>query len=175
MREQQEVTYKLLYSSSHLRRHFSNPFEKCSIIKRLQNPRECEWMRGEQPKQGIFIVNVIHLRKIFCNKTILVSFNGSINPILNLEDPYKTNLRFYQRKIKLYGSYSTLYKKLVESLDYLIVTRPNISYNFLQVRQFLCTPQSTHNVVVLRILDTLSALPQIEGQLLVIVFFLIPL
>lgn len=104
MREQQEVTYKLLYSSSHLRRHFSNPFEKCSIIKRLQNPRECEWMRGEQPKQGIFIVNVIHLRKIFCNKTILVSFNGSINPILNLEDPYKTNLRFYQRKIKLVSS-----------------------------------------------------------------------
>lgn len=104
MREQQEVTYKLLYSSFHLRRHFSNPFEKCSIIKRLQNPRECEWMRGEQPKQGIFIVNVIHLRKIFCNKTILVSFNGSINPILNLEDPYKTNLRFYQRKIKLVSS-----------------------------------------------------------------------
>lgn len=104
MREQQEVTYKLLYSSSHLRRHFSNPFEKCSIIKRLQSPREREWMRGEQPKQGIFIVNVIHLRKIFCNKTILVSFNGSINPILNLEDPYKTNHRFHQRKIKLVSS-----------------------------------------------------------------------
>jgi len=46
----------------------------------------------------------------------------------------------------------SLYKRLVDSLVYLTVTRPNIFYAIHQVSQYLSTPQSTHYAVVLRIL-----------------------
>ena len=45
----------------------------------------------------------------------------------------------------------SLYKSLVGSLVYLIVTRPDISYAVHQVSQYLSAPQLTHYVVVLRI------------------------
>ena len=45
----------------------------------------------------------------------------------------------------------TLYRHLVGSLVYLIVTRPDISYVVHQVSQFMAAPRSTHFSAVLRI------------------------
>jgi len=45
----------------------------------------------------------------------------------------------------------TLYRHLVGSLVYLIVTRPDISYAVHHVIQFMATPHSTHFFVILRI------------------------
>ena len=93
----------------------------------------------------------------------------------------------------------SLYKRLVGSLVYLIVTRPDISYAIHQVSQFLYAPRSTHyaaNLSILRYLkgtlfhgfSTLLSLllfsvyslmligqeiPLIKGQPPVIVFFLV--
>ena len=51
---------------------------------------------------------------------------------------------------------ATLYKQLVGSLIYLIVTRLNISYAVHVVSQFMAAPRSPHYAVVLRILRYLK-------------------
>jgi hypothetical protein len=51
---------------------------------------------------------------------------------------------------------ATLYRQLVGSLVYLIVTRPNISYAVHIVSQFMAAPQSLHYATVLRILRYLK-------------------
>jgi hypothetical protein len=51
---------------------------------------------------------------------------------------------------------STLYRHLVGSLIYLIVTRPDISYAVHQVRQFMAAPRSTHFSAVLCIIRYLK-------------------
>ena len=50
----------------------------------------------------------------------------------------------------------SLYRHLVGSLVYLIVTRPNISYAVHQVSQYLSAPRSTYYAAVLRILRYLK-------------------
>ena len=50
----------------------------------------------------------------------------------------------------------SLYRRLVGSLIYLTVTRPNISYAIHQVSQYLSAPWSTHYAAVLRILRYLK-------------------
>ena len=51
----------------------------------------------------------------------------------------------------------SLYKRLVGSLVYLIVTHPEISYVVHQVSQYLSAPRSIHYAVVLRILQYLKS------------------
>ena len=53
----------------------------------------------------------------------------------------------------------SLYRRLVGSLVYLIVTRPDISYDVHQVSQYLSAPRSTHYIVVLHILRYLKGTP----------------
>ena len=50
----------------------------------------------------------------------------------------------------------SLYRRLVGSLVYLTVTRPDISYAVHQVSQYLFAPQSTHYAAILRILRYLK-------------------
>ena len=50
----------------------------------------------------------------------------------------------------------SLYRRLVGSLVYLIVTRPDISYAVHQLSQYLSAPRSTHYAIVLRILRYLK-------------------
>ncbi|RVW71923.1 Retrovirus-related Pol polyprotein from transposon TNT 1-94 [Vitis vinifera] len=50
----------------------------------------------------------------------------------------------------------SLYRRLVGSLVYLTITRPDISYVVHQVSQYLSAPRSTHYAVVLRILRYLK-------------------
>ena len=50
----------------------------------------------------------------------------------------------------------SLYRRLVDSLVYLTVTRLDISYAVHQVSQYLSAPRSTHYVAVLRILRYLK-------------------
>ena len=49
-------------------------------------------------------------------------------------------------------SYGTLYRQLVDSLIYLIVTQPDIAHVVHIVSQFMIAYHTTHFVVVLRIL-----------------------
>ena len=50
----------------------------------------------------------------------------------------------------------SLYRRLVGSLVYLIVTCPDISYVVYQVSQYLSAPRSTHYAAILRILRYLK-------------------
>ena len=50
----------------------------------------------------------------------------------------------------------SLYKQLVGSLVYLVVTHPDISYAVHQVSQYMSAPRSTHYVAILRILQYLK-------------------
>ena len=50
----------------------------------------------------------------------------------------------------------SLYKRLVDNLVYLTITRPDISYAVHQVSQYLSAPRSTHYAAILRILRYLK-------------------
>ena len=50
----------------------------------------------------------------------------------------------------------SLYRRLVDSLVYLTVTCPNITYAIHQVSQYLSAPRSTHYAAILRILRYLK-------------------
>ena len=60
---------------------------------------------------------------------------------------------------KLLNDPST-YRRLVEKLNYLIVTRPNISFATSVVSQFLESPYTTHLKAVFRILKHLKGAPE---------------
>ena len=66
---------------------------------------------------------------------------------------YKCRLNSYDGELL---SDATLYRRLVGSLIYLTVTRPDISYAVHVVSQFMASPRSSHYVVVLRILRYLK-------------------
>ncbi|RVW35384.1 Retrovirus-related Pol polyprotein from transposon RE1 [Vitis vinifera] len=70
---------------------------------------------------------------------------GHLSYFLDLEITHSTD-----------GLYITQTKRLVDSLVYLTVTRPNISYAVHQVSQYLSAPRSTHYAAVLRILRYLK-------------------
>ena len=52
----------------------------------------------------------------------------------------------------------SLYRRLIDSLVYLTVTHPDISYTVHQVSQYLSAPRSTHYATVLRIFRYLKGL-----------------
>ncbi|RVW56960.1 Retrovirus-related Pol polyprotein from transposon TNT 1-94 [Vitis vinifera] len=70
---------------------------------------------------------------------------GHLSYFLGLEITHSTD-----------GLYITQAKRLVGSLVYLTVTRPDISYAVHQVSQYLSAPRSTHYAAVLRILRYLK-------------------
>ena len=53
----------------------------------------------------------------------------------------------------------TVFRQLVGSLNYLTITRPNISFVVQQVNQFMHTPRHLHLAVVRRIIKYLRRTP----------------
>ena len=53
----------------------------------------------------------------------------------------------------------TVFRQLVGSLNYLTITRPNISFAVQQVSQFMHTPRHLHLAVVRRIIKYLCGTP----------------
>jgi hypothetical protein len=53
----------------------------------------------------------------------------------------------------------TMYQQLVGSLNYLTITRPDISFAVQQVSQFMHTPRHLHLAVVRRIIRYLKGSP----------------
>lgn len=70
-------------------------------------------------------------------------------------------------------SYPTLYRSLVDVLQYLTITRPDLSYAVNQVNQLLHAPTSDHFQVVKRILDMLTAFCLMDFILLLHDFFMV--
>ena len=73
--------------------------------------------------------------------------------IVNTPIEYNCRLNSHDGKSP---SDTTLYRQLVGSLIYLIVTRPDISYAVHVVSQFMAAPRSPHYAAVLRILRYLK-------------------
>ena len=76
---------------------------------------------------------------------------GHLNYFLGLEITYSTNGLYITQ-----AKYPFLYGRLVGSLLYLTVIRPDISYAVYQVSQYLSSPRLTHYIAVLRILQYLK-------------------
>ena len=78
---------------------------------------------------------------------------GHLNYFLSLEITHFTNGLYITQ-----AKYPFLYRRLVGSLVYLTVIRPDISYAVYQVSQYLSSPRLTHYVAVLRILQYLKGI-----------------
>ena len=78
---------------------------------------------------------------------------GHLNYFLGLEITYSTNGLYITQ-----AKYPFLYRRLVGSLVYLTVIRPDISYAVYQVSQYLSSPRLTHYVAVLCILQYLKGI-----------------
>ena len=72
-----------------------------------------------------------------------------------VDTPVKLNVHLTPSRGKPLSNHS-LYRRLVGSLVYLIVTRPGISYAVYQVNQYLSAPRSTYYDAVLCILRYLK-------------------
>ena len=96
---------------------------------------------------GLYITQVKYASK-------LLSWAGLTNSKI-VNTLVKFNAHLTPSKGKPLSNLS-LYKRLIDSLVYLTVTHPNISYVVHQVSQYLFAPWSTHYDVVLRILRYLK-------------------
>ncbi|KAL6338331.1 hypothetical protein AAG906_018680 [Vitis piasezkii] len=84
---------------------------------------------------------------------------GHLSYFLGLEITHSTDVELNAHLTPSGGkplSNPSLYRRLVGSLVYLTVTRPDISYAVHQVSQYLSAPRSTHYAAVLRILRYLK-------------------
>ncbi|KAM6560886.1 hypothetical protein CsatA_030125 [Cannabis sativa] len=72
--------------------------------------------------------------------------------------PMEANLRLgLDEKEKLADP--TLYRRIVGKLQYLTITRPDISYSVNKLSQFLCTPRVTHLHAAQRVLQYVKGTP----------------
>ena len=85
----------------------------------------------------------------------LLSRAGLINS-KTVDTPFELNAHLTLTGGKLLSNLS-LYRRLVGSLVYFTVTRPDIFYAVHQVSQYLSAPRSTHYAAVLRILRYLKS------------------
>ena len=69
----------------------------------------------------------------------------------SVDTPMELNVKLHKEEGDLLANHS-LYRKLVGSLVYLTITRPDIFFVIQQVSQFLQTPRHLHLVVVHRII-----------------------
>ena len=69
----------------------------------------------------------------------------------SVDTPMKLNVKLRKEEGDLLAD-PNLYRKLVGSLVYLTITRPDISFAVQQVNQFLQTPRHLHLAVVYRII-----------------------
>ena len=76
---------------------------------------------------------------------------ASLQGATSIDTPMELNVKLRKEEGDLLVDPS-LYRKLVDSLIYLTITRPHISFVVQQVNQFLQTPHHLHLVVVRRII-----------------------
>jgi hypothetical protein len=116
-------------------------------------------MKDHGPLQYFFSLEVqftltgtlLHQHK-YTEEVILLAGLQLGNFILTL---LKVNLKIRQEKDDLLSDPS-LYWQVVESLNYLMITRPDISFVVQQINQFMQAPRNLHLVVVCRIIRYLK-------------------
>jgi hypothetical protein len=75
-----------------------------------------------------------------------------------MDTPMEVNVKYRHEKGDLLAN-PTMYRQLVGSLNYLTITRPDISFAIQQVSQFMQTPRHLHLAYVRRILRYLRGSP----------------
>jgi hypothetical protein len=76
---------------------------------------------------------------------------GGLQDSSPVDSPLKLNVKFRRDDGDLLPN-PTLYRQLVGILNYLTITRPDISFAVQQVSQFMQSPRHLHLVVVRRII-----------------------
>ncbi|XP_026452224.1 uncharacterized protein LOC113352640 [Papaver somniferum] len=97
--------------------------------------------KGYFVSQVKYSTDIIHCAGFTDNKTV--------------DTPLEVNVKYNPTDGKILSN-PTLYRQLVGSLNYLTITRPDISHVVHVVSQFVSAPRSTHYAVVLRILRYLK-------------------
>ncbi|XP_026453282.1 uncharacterized protein LOC113354016 [Papaver somniferum] len=97
--------------------------------------------KGYFVSQVKYATDIIHRARLTDNKAV--------------DTPLEVNVKYNSTDGKILSN-PTLYRQLVGSLNYLTITRPDISHAVHVVSQFMSAPRSTHYAVVLRILRYLK-------------------
>nr|XP_027187015.1 uncharacterized protein LOC113784927 [Cicer arietinum] len=116
-------------------------------MKDLDNLHHFLGLEVHYTSKGIFL----HQHKYAID---LISMAGlqSANPV---DTPLEVNVKYHRDEGDLLID-PLLYRQLVGSLNYLTITRPNISFAVQQVSQFMHSPRHLHLAVVRRIIRYLK-------------------
>jgi hypothetical protein len=83
---------------------------------------------------------------------------ASLQDSPSVDTPMEINVKYRSKEGDLLA-YPTIYRQLVGRLNYLTITRPDISFTVKQVSQFMQTPRYLHLVAVRRIIRYLRGSP----------------
>ncbi|XP_026458922.1 uncharacterized protein LOC113359522 [Papaver somniferum] len=133
------ITVDDLEGITALKLHLSSCFE----MKDLGLLRYFLGIEVEKSSDGYFISQVKYASDILQRDGLTDSKTA--------DTPLELNVKLNPFEGKALANH-TLYRQLVGSLNYLTITRPNISHAVHVVSQFMSAPRSTHYAVVLRIL-----------------------
>ncbi|XP_026419899.1 uncharacterized protein LOC113315869 [Papaver somniferum] len=102
----------------------------------------------DRSSKGYYVSQVKHANEII-HRAGLTENN-------TVDTPLEVNVKYNPTDGKILSN-PTLYRQLVGSLNYLTITRPDISHAVHVVSQFMSAPRSTHYAVVLRIMRYLKS------------------
>ena len=116
-------------------------------MKYLGNLRYCFGLEVHSTSKGIFL----HQHKYATN---LISMDG-LQSANQVDTPLEVNVKYHCDDGDLLPD-PLLYRQLMGSLNYLTITRPDISFVVQQVSQFMHSPRHLHLAAVRRIIPYLK-------------------
>ena len=135
----------------------------CGLITKLQQLLNATFHMNDLGQLTYFLGLEVHYRSHshFMNQHKYIQdliTLASLEDTSSIDTPMEVNVKYRKDEGDLLDE-PTLYQRLVGSLIYLTTTRPDISYVFHQVNQFMSSPRHLHLISVRRIIRYLRGSP----------------
>ncbi|XP_042939365.1 uncharacterized protein LOC122274389 [Carya illinoinensis] len=134
-----------------------------ALITQLQHHLQASFHMKDLGPLTYFLGLEVHTDPsgIFLNQHIYTQDHitlASLQDTSYVDTPLEVNTKYRQEEGDLLSDY-TMYRQLVGSLNYLTITRPDISFVVQQVSQFMQAPRHLHLPAVLHIIRYLRGCP----------------